>query len=543
MIAFNDLWPLPYPEIVVVTGPYGCGKSTFTLGTGASPERTLVLDFEKSQSAFAKQLPLTYVDMQAEITKANPLGARPLDIFNLTSTQIEKIPADRYDVLVLDNASLLEDGILAYVEKFPTEFGHSAQQYQSMSALKWGDVKAKYSQLLNAAASKVRMIFIIVHLRDKWAGNTIVKDALGKPVQEPKGKETLEQLSSLFVWLEHGPGGVPSAKVLKCRVDRKVWVPDPTQPPADVPAEALAVLQGEPGVVNIPVLPLRLPRCTWPAIRTYMRQPADLVNPKPGEKPTDQQLTEDDRLRMRSIIAQADAEKAAVDKMNIEAGENNNHATLIAFAKSLKVDITPADVAAALKRAGIGRFNPDQWDQMKEAIRTAVEGNRETPESKALNEALREPRADEGSPTNNGAGGGSSESTHQPAAAVSGPLPPVQPQAVGAVDLAGTHPAGPATAPAEQSPLFLTEADIETAGKVMTLSGENMIDLSVDALTVLREEIAKVPERQRTASQSTRYWACGILINYKVNQAMTLPKDTGRERDPAVEAGIPEMFR
>jgi hypothetical protein len=115
------------------------------------------------------------------------------------------------------------------------------------------------------------MIFIVVHLRDKWAGNSVVKDAFGKPVQEPRGKETLEQLSSLFVWLEAGPGGVPSGKVLKCRIDRKVYVEDPDNPPEGIAADLVAALKGEPGMVTTPVLPLRLPKATWPEIREYMR--------------------------------------------------------------------------------------------------------------------------------------------------------------------------------------------------------------------------------------------------------------------------------
>jgi hypothetical protein len=318
MKTFDELWPLPAPEIVVVTGPFGCGKSTFTLGTGATPERTVVIDFEKSQRSFAAQLPLKYVDMQAEMAAKFPAGYKLTDLFERTVAIVDAFPAGAQDVIVLDNASPLEDAIAAYVEAHAGEFGHSLEQFRAMSGLKWGDVKAKYQQLLTRWVSKARMIFIVVHLRDKWVGNSIQKDAFGKPVQEPKGKETLDQLSSLFVWLETGAGGIPAGRVLKCRVDRKVYVSDPENPPAGIPAAYLAELNGDPGVVSVPVLPLRLPKCTWPAIREYMRNPADLANPKPGEMPKDEQLSEDDRLRLRAIISQNDAEKAGADRLKRE---------------------------------------------------------------------------------------------------------------------------------------------------------------------------------------------------------------------------------
>lgn len=319
MKTFDELWPLPAPEIVIVTGPYGCGKSTFTLGTGATPQRTLVIDFEKSQKAFAQQLPLTYVDMQAVMAKKYPTGYKAINLYDVTvQTVDEHLAPDAYDVLVLDNASSLEDGILAYVESHPQEFGHTQGQYNSMSGLKWGDVKTKYAQLLTRWVSKAKMIFIVVHLRDKWTGNSVQKDIYGQAIQEPKGKETLDQLSSLFVWLEHGPGGIPSAKVLKCRIDRKVYVADPENPPADVTAECLVELNGEPGVVSVPVLPLRLPKCTWPAIREYMRRPADLAHPQAGEMPSDKQLSEDDRLKLRAIISHNESDVANVERMKWE---------------------------------------------------------------------------------------------------------------------------------------------------------------------------------------------------------------------------------
>lgn len=371
MKKFDEIWPLPWPEIVVVTGPFGSGKSTFTLGTGAKPERTLVVDFEKSQKSFAQQLPITYVDMQSIMTERYPSGYKMINLYEETVAILDAVEPGRYDAIVLDNASLLEDGILAYIEKNPQEFGHSAGQYTLMSGLKWGDVKTKYAHLLTRWASKTKMIMIVVHLRDKWAGSSVVKDPYGKPVQEPKGKDTLDMLSSLFLWLEPGPGGVPAARVLKCRVDRKAYVADPSNPPQDIPEMYLNELNGEPGVVSMPVLPLRLPKCTWATIREYMRHPADLAHPKEGELPSDAQLSDDDRLKLRAIISQNEAEKAAVDKMKIEQGEPRTQASLLNYGRSFNLD--PVDVGNALKAKGLAPFNPENWERMKEAVREYAE--------------------------------------------------------------------------------------------------------------------------------------------------------------------------
>lgn len=294
-----------------------------------------------------------------------------VNLYDETINWLDSIQPGQYDVIVLDNASLLEDGILAYVETHPQEFGHNPAQYASMSALKWGDVKAKYSQLLTRWASKAKMIFLVVHLRDKWAGNTVVKDHFGKPVQEPKGKDTLEMLSSLFVWLETGPGGIPSGKVLKCRMDRKVFVADPKNPPADIPQRYIKELNGEPGVVSVPILPLRLPKATWAAIREYMRHPADLVHPAEGEALTEREMTEDDRLKLRAIIAQGEAEKAAVDRMKMEQTEPRTKEELIKFGKDLELE--PYEVGNALRSQGLIPFNPENWERMKEAVRTYAE--------------------------------------------------------------------------------------------------------------------------------------------------------------------------
>jgi hypothetical protein len=317
-MEFKELWPLPWPPIVVVTGPYGCGKSTFALSTGAEMSRTTVYDFEKSQESFEKQLHFDYHDVAAMMNAKYPTGYPMQSLYQEIVTSIDAIPTGKFDILILDNASPLEEAHAAEIDKNPTKYGLTANQINSSGGLKWGSVKNLYFQNIIRWSSKFSMIFIIVQLADKWSGNSPVKDEFGNTVQKPKGKETLDMLSSLFVWLEPGPGGVPAANVVKCRIDKKIYVPDPSTE-KDIPEVYLNTLGGEPGVVSIPVLPLRLPKCRWKEIREYMRKPADLFNPAPGEALSKKAMSDDDRLRVRAQIAQNEAAIAEQERVKREA--------------------------------------------------------------------------------------------------------------------------------------------------------------------------------------------------------------------------------
>jgi energy-coupling factor transporter ATP-binding protein EcfA2 len=305
--TFADLWPLPYPEIVIVTGPYGCGKSTFAQGTGALPARTCVIDMEKSATGDAKQIPFgKYLDVQAEMLKLHPKGFTALDLHDYLISQFNEIPQDGFDVIILDNATPLEEALTAKVDKSPQSFGLTANQMEYAAGLKWGAVKTYEGNVLASLASKAKMLIIIMQLRDKWAGKKPVLDEFGQPVKEAKGKETLDMFSSLFLSLDFGPEGIPSALVLKSRISRKVYIEDPKNPPDGITPEMVKKkLNGEPGLITISILPMRIPRCTWAAIRSYMTNPANLLEPAPGEKPEKKDLTEDDRLRLRAIVATA----------------------------------------------------------------------------------------------------------------------------------------------------------------------------------------------------------------------------------------------
>jgi hypothetical protein len=98
-----------------------------------------------------------------------------------------------------------------------------------------------------------------------------------------------------------------------------------------------------------------------------MREPADLAHPKDGEMPTSAQLSDDDRLKLRAIISQGESERAAVDKLKIEAGEAKTKSTLIVYARTQGLE--SKEIGKALEAKGLMPFNPDNWERMKDAVR------------------------------------------------------------------------------------------------------------------------------------------------------------------------------
>jgi hypothetical protein len=318
----DERWPIHWPDIVVVTGETSSGKTTLAAGTGVPDENMAYFDFEKSARLIESQHPFgEYHDVQAELAQVHGDKAyKYTDLYSHTVKLFEDIPAGKYDAIILDNASPLEAGVAAFVENNPGLFGMTAPQMASAGGVKWGIIKDHYSQLLTRLASKTNMVIIVVQLRTQWDGKSPAKTRTGKNKYEPKGLDTLDQLSSLSLWLKQRPGMIPAGVVTKCRIGTRVWIDDPSNPPTvtigeneiEIPKYLLNALYGESGYITIPHLPPQLPIATWPAIRHYMKNPANYSNLKEDEiAPMDEIVTEDDRIYMQFMTEQARSQTAA----------------------------------------------------------------------------------------------------------------------------------------------------------------------------------------------------------------------------------------
>ncbi|MBU0847112.1 hypothetical protein KKH23_07970 [Patescibacteria group bacterium] len=302
---FQSLWPMdPDGMFVHVTGPRGVGKTIFTLTTGAQPDRMAVFDGEASAALANRQIKCkVYHNLIPEFAdKFGPEG-RDIQFYQYVDDLIEGLPDDAFDVLVFDNILRFEAGLVQYVEANITKFGISQSQLRGMPGMKWGPIKSLYQNTIVGWHRKAGMVLVTTPIGQDWVG--------GRPsgTWSPKGKDVLEWLTSLRVWLKFAPGrNEPAGLVLKDRVCQ--YEIDPIK-----------------GVVPILVLPQRIEPCTWGRIRQYMEEPADRNNPTKEETLSNDEwaimkgiLPEDKILQLRVIELQLEEEARERDNLLVKNG-------------------------------------------------------------------------------------------------------------------------------------------------------------------------------------------------------------------------------
>lgn len=291
------LWGDIEIPIIVGTGEFGQGKTLFGLTICPGPE-TLVYDYEGSSLTY-RSIGFHHVDMAAELLAKYPNG--------FTSEQrylwwrediVRRAKSGKYRVGVIDPASEIEDGMADHLRKNITKYGLTQAQCDRSPALFWGVMKKEWKLLLDQLRNYFDTLYMTVHLRDEFKGGA----PTGK--REPKGKETLFELASLFLWFEREKNkktgevaAVPSATVLKSRLAKTIFVNDELQ--------------------VVPVLPPRLPRATPKAIREYIATPPDYDKLAKAERIHEKELTEDERLLLQSQMA-ANQALAAQAELSLE---------------------------------------------------------------------------------------------------------------------------------------------------------------------------------------------------------------------------------
>lgn len=286
-IALSPLWEGENIEIIGLTGEFNSGKTLFglTICPGAG---TIVTDDEGSTATY-QSLGFTRVDMAKELRKAFPGGYTPMQRFVWWKEWVsrELIPG-KYRVYMIDPINDIEDGCAQYVRANADKFGYTRSQFDKSSGLFWGAMKAAYKPILDDIRSRVETFVFVTHMRDAWAGGV----PTGK--REPKGKETLFQLASLYLEMDRKANAkgeqpeVPAATVLKSRLAK------------------IGFVEGK--VQTVAILPPRLPKATPDAIREYIRKPANFEKLKAGERLAAEEFTEEQKLRMQANVYQKQTE-------------------------------------------------------------------------------------------------------------------------------------------------------------------------------------------------------------------------------------------
>lgn len=284
-------------EVFGATGEYKSGKTLLglSLAPGAHPNghkfagepRTLYLDFEKSGGTYSGT-GVKRIDVPS-LLESQGTAYTPINVFKWFLQIIKSTEAGRFDVIVADPITDIESGLVEFVKSNSTMFTLSANQIAKGGGLLWGAVKSFWKQVLLILATRCQTFFFTAHLRDEWSGDR----PTGR--REPKGKDTLMELASLYLWLERLPN------------DQGIVVPVPS---AIVVKERLSdtLVNGKGELEIVPLMPARLPEATAAAIRRYIANPPDLKRPRMGEKVVPKKLMEEERLRLE--VARAEAEKA-----------------------------------------------------------------------------------------------------------------------------------------------------------------------------------------------------------------------------------------
>lgn len=293
-------------EVFGATGDFNSGKTLLglSIAPGVHPEghahagkpRTCYFDFEKSGATFGGtgchriDVPAKLQDLNTDKSgHVKPYGS--IDVYKWFVNEIDNMPPARWDVIMADPITDVEAGLAEFIRKNPEKFGMTAKQVEKAGGIFWGAVKDTWKGLLLKLASRCQTFYYTAHLR------TVFENNLPTNKREPKGKETLLELSSLYLWLERKPdksGAVadkPAATVLKQRLSDTF-----------VDAES-----GELRIV--PLMPPRIPVATIGEIRRYIAAPPDYAKLKPEERVVEEQITEEQTLQLK--LATAQAEQAA----------------------------------------------------------------------------------------------------------------------------------------------------------------------------------------------------------------------------------------
>ncbi len=282
----HELWGGYKLPVIGLTGPYGSGKTIWGLEVDC-PENTVIWDMEKSSESYEIIYPgLVRKDMHDIMGEKFKGSYTPENTYIEWLSQIRALPKDKFTVGILDPASEIEAGLCDYVWNHPKEYGKTTNQFEKSSGIYWGVVKDLWKRHIMLLATKFTTFVFTVHLRQKYEGNAPLTG-----VYEPKGKDTLSECASLYLWLERAPNSeIPSARILnKNRLCRR----DPVS-----------------GKVR-PILPPTLKDGTPNGLRTYLTTPADYANLKPHEKFQKQEISDEDKLALR--LATANAEKDAAN--------------------------------------------------------------------------------------------------------------------------------------------------------------------------------------------------------------------------------------
>jgi hypothetical protein len=338
--APTPLWAGKKLPVVGVTGEFGSGKTLFLLTIDPDcfdktrPPRTILWGTEAGLEPYVDSFafehrPLTDVMLRP--------GYKPEHLYLEWLGQMRAIQPGLFRFGGVDTISEIENGLADWAWARPEHFGYTRSQFVKMKGLYWGCVKNLWKQHLSEAAARFECFGFSSHTKLVWEGDEPTRE------KTAKGKQTLWELASLYLWLDRTPE--PGSKKA------------PMKPSG-------TIFQGKNRLVHFdaasgelrPILPPRLPEATPDAIRHYIEHPANYNALKAGERALgDVPLTEDEKLLVNAAIARDQAAAAGAELSRVEMMRQAAQAQGTAMARPASVPTKQAaEAASALSTPAIG---------------------------------------------------------------------------------------------------------------------------------------------------------------------------------------------
>jgi hypothetical protein len=294
----KQLWPKRLP-VIGGSGRYESGKTLFGLSISPGPS-TICYDFEDSSAPY-EAIGFERVDVPRLMQARRAGSYNPLDTFVWFWDQMKALVPGKHRVIVVDPITDIESGAVQWVKQRPQDFGYTPAQFSRMEGIMWDCMKQLWKAILLDISTKVETFYFVAHGKREWIGSTPTTKEV------PKGKQTLMELASLYLWFDRSPN----------KDGEK-----PAKPAANVLKQRIIDFSMAEGVLEIaPILPPRLPEATPQAIREYMLHPANYDKLKPEERYVERAAGQDEILAMQQNIAETElkTESLRTDRMSLLA--------------------------------------------------------------------------------------------------------------------------------------------------------------------------------------------------------------------------------
>lgn len=261
-----SILPPEMSGLMFVSGYRGIGKS-YLAAQADVPSNIAFFDFEEKGAGIHAQLNFgLYRALTRETADLHGPKASPHQLFEVITSAFNELESNRYTVAILDNIKPFENALRSEVERDPKRYGvKPANVPTGKFGGAWPGVHylvSSYCDLLYAKG--IRLVIATSHIKSQWGPSGPLLNKY-----DVKGVDRWQELSILTLILIPGKyAPIPAAIVQK---------------------EQLGAISFDAATGKHTVqrrLPLRLPKCTFAEIKHYLREPADIANPKEGEVPT-----------------------------------------------------------------------------------------------------------------------------------------------------------------------------------------------------------------------------------------------------------------